>query len=579
MNFIKYVDFFGLGFQFYINNQPTYQNVFGGVMSILFIISCLALFFTYNLNELKKQNPISTISEYQFATQDLINLHDEKIWIPFRIVTDENKYIDHKNIMQINPLLVKGKFDINIGMDLSYYNITYKLCNETSMVNHSEYYKIDIPLNELYCFDQDNITFGGDWTKNYIHYIQIGLYICDGIAYNASDPRCSGLIKLMDSINSSLFFDLYYPVVQFQPTNLKMPVSIIYKNYFYRLGTYSNKLEKLYIQEHILSDDLNLITNDAKNISFWGANSFFDDSYALHEMNDPIFKNDLFRSFILEIYPDTGFKFYTRTYKKLFLLISNVFPFFNLIYYLFQYFTYYIKLIETKRKLCEYIFVKKDLKLNKVLIKKSKRIGEKKNNIQNNLNLNLNMNILFDEQFKSKSTLTVHKIKEHKLSSSNNQSNIALADDNIINVLNKKELLTLKKNNQNKNELIDNKSGEIIPSVKRKGTILKKSKNKNLFPHFYFFFDLFLDRLIYPKSFFCVTKLYMIVYRFMCRMYDVSSHLFFYKQIITNKNIITEIVSKEKIDYQSKIYNKINIKDEKLMEKINNDLLENKSLL
>lgn len=291
-------------------------------------------------------------------------------------------------------------------------------------------------------------------------------------------------------------------------------------------------------------------------------------------------EGDLFRSFILEIYPDTGFKFYTRTYKKLFLLISDVFPFFNLIYYLFQYFTYYIKLIETKRKLCEYIFEKKNLKLNKVLIKKSKRIGEKKNNIQNNLNLNLNMNILFDEQFKSKSsTLTVHKIKEHKLSSSNNQSNIALADDNIINVLNKKELLTLKKNNQNKNELIDNKSGEIIPSVKRKGTILKKSKNKNLFPHFYFFFDLFLDRLIYPKSFFCVTKLYMIVYRFMCRIYDISSHLFFYKQIITNKNIITEIISKENINYQSKIYNKINIKDEKLMEKINNDLLENKSLL
>ena len=71
-------------------------------------------------------------------------------------------------------------------------------------------------------------------------------------------------------------------------------------------------------------------------------------------------EGDLFRSFILEIYPDTGFKFYTRTYKKLFLLISDVFPFFNLIYYLFQYFTYYIKLIETKRKLCENIFVKKE---------------------------------------------------------------------------------------------------------------------------------------------------------------------------------------------------------------------------
>ena len=44
-------------------------------------------------------------------------------------------------------------------MELNYHLLNYKLCNETSMGNKPENYKIDVPLNELCCLDQDDIPF------------------------------------------------------------------------------------------------------------------------------------------------------------------------------------------------------------------------------------------------------------------------------------------------------------------------------------------------------------------------------------------------------------------------------------
>ena len=129
MNVIKYMDFFGVKFHFYVNNQPNFQNVFGGIMSIIYFFVCIILFFIYNLEDLKRINPISTTSEFPFSEQKLVNINEEKIWIPFRIVTDENKYIDHRGVIKITPLLIEGELGYDNSMNLKYSNLSYKLCN------------------------------------------------------------------------------------------------------------------------------------------------------------------------------------------------------------------------------------------------------------------------------------------------------------------------------------------------------------------------------------------------------------------------------------------------------------------
>ena len=173
------------------------------------------------------------------------------------------------------------------------------------MANKHENYKIDVPLNELFCIDEDDIPFEGNWNGNFINYITINLFLCkDGVKYNPSDPRYSNINNLYKYINTSLSFDIYYPIVQFQPTNLKTPISVIYGNFFYRLNAFTHKLEKLYLREHIFSDDKNVITSNYKNMSCWGTNCLYGDDYFLTIENDLLIKNKFNQIFTLEIYMD-----------------------------------------------------------------------------------------------------------------------------------------------------------------------------------------------------------------------------------------------------------------------------------
>ena len=60
---IKCFDFFGIKFHFYTNNQPYYQNLFGGIMFFIYIILCIILFIAFSYEDLNILNPITTVSD------------------------------------------------------------------------------------------------------------------------------------------------------------------------------------------------------------------------------------------------------------------------------------------------------------------------------------------------------------------------------------------------------------------------------------------------------------------------------------------------------------------------------------
>ena len=129
---------------------------------------------------------------------------NKNIYIPFRIVNYENQFVDHRGGLYTVPYLIEGKLDDKIGMDLKAQLLNYKFCNETSMAYMPKNYRIDTPLNQLFCIDKDNITFGGNWNEKFLNYIEINLYLCEeGIPYNSSDPRCDNLEKLLKKANKN----------------------------------------------------------------------------------------------------------------------------------------------------------------------------------------------------------------------------------------------------------------------------------------------------------------------------------------------------------------------------------------
>ena len=586
MDFIKYIDSFGIKFHFYTNNQPNHQNVFGGIMTFIYIVICVIIFIGFSYEDIYRLNPISSQSEITDIKPRKINLRKEKIWIPFRIVTDENKFIDHRGILYIIPNYIEGIKGKEGGMDLNYHMLSYKLCNETEMGNKSDNYKIDVPLNELFCIDKDDIPFGGNWNGDYIYYISINLYLCEeGIYFNSSDLRCAKANNLFNSINSSLSFDFYYPIVQFQPTNYQIPLSIIYKNYFYQLSAYSYKLEKLYIQEHILSDDKHMIKNNYQNTSFWGISSLYGDDYYISREEDPMIKKKINQIYTMEIYMDYGLIYYIITYNKIFIILSKVFPLFKFFFILIKRFTQHIKISFTKRKLSELIFERK--KINKEVkenirsptLFKMKNISSKVNESHNELLKSKNNNKNEEIQISLENNLKKEKRIDNNSYNPNlkNGGNINLSNQNAIRILNKKEIMII--NSRRRSVVKDDslKSREFISIDSNVKSIDFKRKSE-LFPYCYFFLDFFFDKLIKPHKFLCLSKKYFTIYNFMCQIYDISTHIMLFKQFNTFNNVIKQMVQEFGLS-PIHTFKKINIKDKNIIAKINKDLRTKKSIL
>ena len=613
MNYLKYCDFFDVKFHFYIGGHPTNNTIFGGIMNILFILSCFFTFLIFSLDDVRRLNPITSKSEIPGAEMRIVNLHNSKIWIPWRMVTYEEKFVDHRGILHPIVSLIEGHWNNSFGMNLTYHTLNYKLCNETSMANKTDEYKIDIPLDELFCIEDDDIPWGGSWYGDILYFIEVNLFLCkEGINFNASDPRCTKMTDLLQHRNTSWLFEFYFPVVQFQPTNIEVPMAVIYRSYYYRLSSYANKVERIYVQENILSDDKSLINTNSKNSSYWGViNNIYGDSYFMPDGVDPLVKSTSSRLYSLVIYMDQGYIYYTRSYKKVFSILSDIFPILNFLLLVFKRFTHIVKLTFAKKSTAELLFENgqftgigspKRLFFKNDYIKKErdnepKTITIKRHSNSRDINniLNNNNNFLHFSGVELKSELENNNSKNNNTAEKrpsfielnndeNSQSKANLKNVNLLGFLNMSQLKQAKEHKLG-GRILDY-SMELKGDTSQKFKVLKQKKKSYLFPLYYFFMDIFIDKLIKPKSLCCVDKRYLTVYNFMGQIFDISSHIHLFKHYNVIKNIFLSEFSGGKDLHQINMDNKMNINDETLMADINKDLerdencnLFNKTLL
>ena len=611
MNFLKYCDFFDIKFHFYVGGHPCNSNIFGGIMSILFCISAILLLFILSIEDLRRMNPITEKSEVPGADIKIVNLHDSKVWVPWRMVTYEEKFIDHRGILHPVVSFIEGKWNSSFGMDLTYHTLNYKLCNETSMANKTKEYKIDIPLNECFCIDNDDIPWGGSWHSDILYYFEVNLYTCEGgIDFNSSDPRCTKMSELLKHRNTSWLFEFYYPVVQFEPTNKDNPISVIYRSYFYRLSTYANKVERVYIQENIMEDDKSILKSNPVKNTYWGMSNVYGDTYFTPEEKDPLVKSFSSRLYSLVVYMDQGYVRYTRKYKNVFYIFSEILPLVNLLLICFKVFTKYIKLAISKKNITELIFEnlhevnsdktmsrksRYDIKKNmfqdmkpKTKIRPSKIfLSLKKNSLAQNLssmislnmesvknsnmNSNINSNLIPIDEEKEKEKPKNNKLKLFHDNSDKENKSQNLNDLNIIKYLNKNQLKRRSVNQPIRdNNLITELNLNIIKRQKK----LEQKKNyirKELFPIAYYYMNIIFDRLIKPKTFFCLDRKYFIMYNFMVKFLDVSSHIQLLKYFIILKDFFFSNPStNSKMKNFLELDKKININDDKKMELIEN---------
>ena len=584
---IKYTDLFGTRCTFYSEKMPKLYTVIGGIFSMISILVCILIFLIFSIDDLKRKFPITTTSSIPSEGYRKIKFGKEKIWIPWRIVDyNNNEFVNTSGLLYPKIYYYYGiKVNGTRNFNLAYTTLNYKLCNETSMAIENNTFQITVPLNELYCIEMDNLEMGGSWITEYINYIQFDLYYCeDGISYNETDLKCTSFYELRDFIgkNNSLQIDIYYPVVQFQPTNKTHPIIVIYRNYFYHISRYTNKIDRIFLQENVLTDDLGWILTDEFNHSYWGLNSINGDSYFTGNEDDLMNEGSNSRVYSFNLYLEPGIIHYKRCYKKLYIIFSDFFPVAYIIFIIMKTIAKLFKKVETNKKMIELLFenLKEKPNIFENNIKKLKFDNQFNINILNKKNNNFKKSKFINEIPQTGSG----KINTHNLTlilnkNDSNNNNSIKGSSQLSKKVNSKFYEKHKKimNNSVNQNLIyydyfsredNSKSNDINENnINEKKNFIKQK----LFPYKYYLCSIFIKNLNASENNCFFSSRFIKIYAFLCQLFDITTYLLLHREFNALKSIYNEknmhLIEKNK---------KININSNSFIKNINQCIEEQK---
>ena len=599
LEILKYFDCFGTRFNFYIERNRKLYTPLGGILTLLSCIFGIIIFINMNLNDFLRNLPNSTTS-IERENHRQIKFKEEKIWIPWRIRDFGGKTVNHTNLIYPIIYYYKGKRDNELkSMITSYEFINYKLCNETSMVNNSDLYMIDIELDQLYCIDMEELNMGGSWDSDFLFLITFDLYACkNGIDYDEKNKNCSTYEKIAEIAgnNNCFEFEMYYPIVHYQPMNKTTPIFIEYTNYFYHLSRYSNKIDRLYLQQHILKDDKGWFLKEEDIYSRWGCISLNGDSYANGNERDLMNEGSTSRFYSFNIYIKSDIIYYNRSYKKIYLIIAEGLPIINIVFIIFRLIAKVFKISLENKKLTELLF--ENLKEKKTIMKinkKNSNINKKqslfKNNFQMNKNIIINKNnndfssvqltphnsgkkiilennktpIANDNKYKFNKNMNSYGINtsqsKKEIDKLINSSNLVLEENksinnNILFFNNKNNYISLNLPFNNIN-ITNNYKSQSNKSLNNMMSSDERTKTnyikKKLFPYRYYLCSIFIKNIDISKDSCFFTKKFIIVYHFICQLFDISSYLILQREFQTMKNTAIEENQKKIIEMGHKI--------------------------
>ena len=577
---LKYLDLFGKKCSFYIEKTPKLYSVTGGILSIVSILICIVIFFFTSFNDFQRIYPTITFSSIQPNNSHKIKFGKEKIWIPWKIRDYSNNFVNHTNIFYpfiYNYYSINNSF--GTGFELKVKQLNYTLCNQTSFINKSEIFYIDSSLDELYCIDMDDIDIGVDWALNYLSYIKFELYLCkEGIDYDENNPYCTKYENISNYIgkNNSLMISLYYPIVQFKANDTSNPINIIYRERFYQISRYTNKIDRIFLQKNILIDDYGWFINRYNKTSYWGLNEFQGDSYINENRKDIMNEGSSSKVYTFLIFIEPSINTYFRTYKKIYIIFSECIPLIYIVFFIFNLVANFCKFHTINKKFLEFLFInlkgKSDIYEKRV--KELKELNEKSLNkldkkaLQNNsfkkinrYNLNEKNENVYSNLSSRKNNLFFKKLQSPIVEKMNN----SIKDNSleILNYKNPKELLSNKSNDikDNKNVArptikshlyLNNKKEPSSPNIdriklKRKSarkmslvgnipmpiqSLLKPGPkeqpkhfvHKTLFPSRFYFYAIFIKNLDVLNKTKCVSKKFSKTYIFLTRLLDIYSY-------------------------------------------------------
>ena len=526
--FLKICDIYGTQFHWYFDYKQKFYTYHGGVFSILSFIAWISIFIIFGLEDFKRNQSITSINNIPPSGDKIIKFGKQKLYLPWRIMDYDDTFINHIGILHPRIFYFTNKFNNKTQlMETNYKILNYSLCNETSMKNLGKDYLLHTKLDKLYCIDMDDLDMGGSWNSKFINYIRLDLNLCkEGINYNDNNTNCTKT-EYLNSLfgeENNWFFELLYPTIQFQPNNKEIPVFVLYNSYYYGLKTNSNKVDRVYLQENIFKDEQGWIfAQPIRNKTYWGVSSIKSDFYSIGGKD--IFKyGSTSRLYSIKFYLDYGSVLYTRKYKKLYEIFSEIVPVMKAISMIFSIISETINKLKVCRKLNEFIVDDKIYRCNTI----------------------------FDKTIKSKI------MKEDQDQSSVSKKKSRDSSKLVCLNANSSNNIKIKLNNIKENGIEDafNKN---LHKTENEGVIGLGpfeifTKDKSKFPLIYYLFGFLLNKISSKSNtnYMCISEKFNKSFTFFTHLIDITSYISLYQQFESLKKLVLNNLkyNKSEISYR-----------------------------
>ena len=523
-NILKICDIYGTEFHWYFDYKQKYYTYHGGIFSLLSFFAWISILIIFGFEDFKREQSISSITNIPPSGDKIIKFGKQKLYIPWRIMDYGDTFINHIGILHPRIFYFTNKFNNKTQlMETNYKILNYSLCNETSMKDLGKDYLLHTNLDKLYCIDMDDLDMGGSWNSKFINYIRLDLNLCKGgINYNDNNTNCTKpeYLTSLYGEGNNWFFELLYPTIQFQPNNKKIPLFVLYNSLYYGLNTNSNKVDRVYLQENIFKDEKGWIfARPIRNRTYWGVSSIKSDFYTIGDRD--IFKyGSTSRLYSLKLYLDYSSVLYTRKYKKLYEIFSEIFPVMKAISMIFSVISETINKLKVCRKLNEFIIDDKIYRTNTILDK------------------NIKSKIIREDQ--DQSSVSKKKLKDSsKLICLNvNSNNIRMKLNNV------------KENGFHEEPFNKTLHKTVNVGVISLGPFEMFNKDKSKFPFIYYFFGFLLNKISSNSNnnYMCISEKFNKSFTFFTHLIDITSYISLYQQFESLKKLVLNNIKYNKCE-------------------------------
>ena len=440
----KYIDMFGIPPLFTIRGHQTFQTSIGSILTILCFLIMIIYVSYFFKQMIYHTNPSILSSIYNDEIPKFINLTKKNFSFAFGLQNKEyTNYID-ESVYIVKGVQTKVYLRKNGSSEIYQTPIKIIKCNEYNFNIIPEYFE-KLPLNDLYCLNDEFYEIEGEYKREIYSYIKLNFSKCENSTEN--NFYCKPL-EVIDEYLYGGFIGIFMIDYSLVPRDYNNPFISYGKN------LYNSFSGKFFVDLFLYLKNIEIITDQGYFFTEKKKLNFAAYDYLHTNIDHRI--SDHFLSLTIRV--SSKREIHERSYIKIQSIFSNIGGMLKIILLFGEYSIYFIKMTLHKNYILEFF----NLDESEIRLKE---VREKYSSIRKHLSTQSKINILTLSNLSNNNSFVLNN---NNINNSKNNNNNNIHNSNIIvpnNMLNQSQCKYNSLIHQSKMQLqINNKNSPLSPS-------------------------------------------------------------------------------------------------------------------